>query len=315
MLIAPCSATTLSKLATGNADNPVSCVALAIPQNKPLVVAPAMDFTMFEHPATQNNIELIKSRGAIIIEPAEGELASGLKGKGRLPDNEILMQEIISVLKIKNYQPLKNKNVLITAGATQEKIDDVRYISNYSSGKMGYALAKVATELGANVTLITGSSNLQAPSVHLLESVLSAEEMFNAVKKYYKQQDIIIMSAAVSDYAPTITHKGKIKKDNDEYIIKLKKTQDILKFLGENINHNKTKLIGFALESDNQIENATKKLNEKKCDLIILNSVYGDDSGFGGDNNTITILSKDNKIKKFKAMNKYDCAKKIFEYL
>jgi phosphopantothenoylcysteine decarboxylase / phosphopantothenate---cysteine ligase len=326
MLIAPCSATTLSKLATGNCDNALSCVAIALPKEKPLIIAPAMDFTMYEHPTTQKNIQLVKDFGAKIIEPAEGELASGLVGKGRLPEFEIILNatnEILNGCKTNVFNAfhsnvfhtvekiLKNKKILITAGATQEKIDDVRYISNYSTGKMGYALAKVANLLGAEVTLISGQTGISKPTVSNFIQITSAEEMFNAVQNHYKNQEIIIMSAAVADFTPIQKVSGKIKKQNlqDNYSIQLKKTTDILKWLGE--NKQQQFVVGFALEAENEIENGKKKLAEKNCDIIIINSTNKKDSGFGGDNNTISIFSKDGELKNYEPMSKEKCAENI----
>ena len=332
MLIAPCSATTLSKLATGNCDNALSCVAIALPQEKPLILAPAMDFTMYEHPTTQKNILLVKDFGAKIIEPDEGELASGLVGKGRLPEFEILLNatnEILNgskvnvfnafstskqILKNENNNEnniIKNKKILITAGATQEKIDDVRYISNYSTGKMGYALAKVANLLGAEVTLISGQTAIPKPTVSNFIQITSAEEMFNAVQNNYKNQEIIIMSAAVADFTPTQKISGKIKKQDlqDNYSIHLKKTTDILKWLTSNKQNQF--IVGFALEAENEIENGKKKMAEKNCDMLVINSASKQDSGFGGDNNTISILSKDGKLKNYEPMSKEKCAENI----
>lgn len=332
MLIAPCSATTLSKLATGNCDNALSCVAIALPQEKPLILAPAMDFTMYEHPTTQKNILLVKDFGAKIIEPDEGELASGLVGKGRLPEFEILLNatnEILNgskvnvfnafstskqILKNENNNEnniIKNKKILITAGATQEKIDDVRYISNYSTGKMGYALAKVANLLGAEVTLISGQTAIPKPTVSNFIQITSAEEMFNAVQNNYKNQEIIIMSAAVADFTPTQKISGKIKKQDlqDDYSIQLKKTTDILKWLTSNKQNQF--IVGFALEAENEIENGKKKMAEKNCDMLVINSASKQDSGFGGDNNTISILSKDGKLKNYEPMSKEKCAENI----
>jgi phosphopantothenoylcysteine decarboxylase/phosphopantothenate--cysteine ligase len=305
MLIAPCSATTLSKLAMGNADNPVSCLALALPKNKPLIIAPAMDFTMYENDATQTNINIMINREAKIIEPSEGELASGLTGKGRLPNYDIIIDNIASILDT----PLNNINILITAGGTQEKIDDVRFISNYSSGKMGYAIAKVASNLGANVTLISAKTHIPKPNINNFIQVTSANEMFNAVKENYSNQDVIIMAAAISDYTPINYFAGKIKKNNDELTIKLKQTQDILKWLGENRSNDNKIIVGFALEASNEIENAKKKLNNKQCDLLVLNSIYGEQSGFESDYNTITILDKYDNFTKYNTMQKIDCAK------
>ena len=321
MLIAPCSATTLSKLATGNCDNALSCVAIALPKEKSLIIAPAMDFTMYEHPATQKNIEIVKDFGAKIIEPDEGELASGLTGKGRLPEFETLLNATNEILNGSRYivfnsfrkfeQILKNKKILITAGATQEKIDDVRYISNYSTGKMGYALAKVANLFGAEVTLISGQTEIPKPTVSNFIQITTSEEMFVAVQNNFENQDIIIMSAAVADFTPMQKVSGKIKKQDlqDNYSLQMKKTVDILKWLTD--NKREQFIVGFALETENEIENGKKKLAEKNCDMLVINSASKKDSGFGGDNNTISILSKDGELKNYESMSKEKCAENI----
>lgn len=310
MLIAPCTATTLSKLATGNADNPVSCLSLALPKNKPLIIAPAMDTDMYENVATQTNINTLKNRGAIFIEPATGILASGLTGKGRLPDNNVIISHIEKVFEINKL----GLNILITAGGTREKIDDVRFISNYSSGKMGYAIAKIASSLGADVTLISANVNLVKPDVKNFIEVTSAAEMFETTKKHYKNQDIIIMTAAISDYTPANYFHGKIKKDNDELIIKLKRTEDILKWLCNNRKDKNKIIVGFALETNKNVELAKKKLAEKKCDLLVLNG-YNDGVGFGSDYNEITILEKNGSIVDYDAMPKIECAKILMDVI
>jgi phosphopantothenoylcysteine decarboxylase/phosphopantothenate--cysteine ligase len=346
MLIAPCSATTLSKLATGNCDNPLSCVAIALPKKKPLILAPAMDFTMYENFATQKNILTMLENGAKIIYPDEGELASGLIGKGRLPEfhtlidatNEILngnpantfnninndfsnIEQNINKVdrKLNNSVDLSGKKILITAGATQEKIDDVRYISNYSTGKMGYALAKIATKFGAEVTLISGKTELEKPKVKNFIQIISAEEMFEAVKNNFENNEIVIMCAAVADFSPIKKFDGKIKKEKfaDEYQIKFKKNPDILKWLGENnqANNSKKFIVGFALEAENEIENGRKKLQEKNCDMIVVNSATKKDSGFGGDNNTISIIKKSGEVIFYETMSKEECAEKIIEQI
>ncbi|MCL2038922.1 MAG: bifunctional phosphopantothenoylcysteine decarboxylase/phosphopantothenate--cysteine ligase CoaBC [Bacteroidetes bacterium] len=309
MLIAPCSATTLSKLATGNADNPVSCLALAMPTNKPLIIAPAMDFVMYENQATKNNIDILKNRNVNFIEPEIGELASGLVGKGRLPDYDVIISHIENVFDNK----LSGFNVLITAGGTHEKIDDVRFISNNSSGKMGYAIAEVCVSMGANVTLISANVNLKKINVNNFIEVSSANEMFEATKKHYENKDIIIMCAAISDYTPESYVQGKIKKDSEELVIKLKRTEDILKWLGTNRTNKNKVIVGFALETSNNVELAKMKLNNKKCDMLVLNSIYGEQSGFGSDYNTITILDKNNNINIYEPMPKFNCAKIIID--
>ncbi|MGI6369847.1 MAG: bifunctional phosphopantothenoylcysteine decarboxylase/phosphopantothenate--cysteine ligase CoaBC [Ignavibacteria bacterium] len=330
-LIAPCSATSLSKIANGNCDNALSCVAIALPNSIPLVISPAMDYTMYMNPATQKNINTLIEYGAKIILPDEGELASGLVGPGRLPEfntilsatNEVLSGSSKSIFNDDSADSLLNdtilgnisgKRIMISAGSTIEKIDAVRFISNYSTGKMGYALAEVASRNGALVTLISGATSLKRPNVDKFISVKSAEEMFVACTNNFAECDIAIMAAAVADFTPEIQVSGKIKKQDvgDNYCIKLKKTKDILKTLGERKENQF--LIGFALETENEIENAKEKLNKKNCDMIVVNSANKKDSGFEGDNNTISILKKnDEKVYDFPVATKIQCAKWIFE--
>ena len=310
MLVVPCSATTLSNLSVGSAVSPVSCLALALPPEKPLVVAPAMDSVMYENVATQTNISVLKNRNVRFISPGVGVLASGLSGKGRLPDNDV----IISHIKCAFNNSLSGKNILITAGGTREKIDDVRFISNYSTGKMGYSIAEVANNLGANVTLISANVSLEKPAVSNFIEVESSSEMFASVKENYANQNIIIMTAAVSDYKPENYLSGKIKKTGESLTIKLEQTDDILKWLGDNRKDMNDIIVGFALESDNEKTMlAKKKLVEKRCDLLVLNSVYGDKSGFGGDFNTISIFDKSGSVIDYDAMPKIDCAKILMD--
>lgn len=330
LLIAPCSATTLSKLANGNCDNAVSCIAAALPRDKHTIIAPAMDFTMYEHPATQNNIQTMLKYGSNIILPDVGELASGLQGSGRLPDSNKILNAVKQILsgtsqKIFNvidedysedlYKLLKNKKVMITAGTTHENIDAVRFIANHSTGKMGYALAQIAAANGAEVTLISGPTSIPKPNVKNLINITTAEEMYNACISNFENNDIAIMAAAVADYTPMVVYDRKLKKEDlgDEYAIKMKKTKDILASLGQ-LKKNQI-LVGFALETNNELINAQKKLNSKNCDLLVLNSANKVDSGFGYDNNTITILSKNNEPKIYSPASKLQCAKWIFENL
>lgn len=311
MIIAPSSATTLGKLANGICDNALIALAIAMPKNVPILIAPAMDTTMWESNAVQRNIEILKRDGFYIIEPEIGELASGIFGKGRLPETTTLLDEIKNILKKKVNTNLLGKKVLITAGPTIEKIDDVRFISNHSSGKMGYSLAIAAQEMGAEVTLISGPVNLTKPDNINLINVQTAQEMFDEVMKVQLANDILIMCAAVSDFTLKDTFNGKIKKGKDEnFVLNLERTNDILAELGKIKTQNQT-LIGFALESENEIENANKKLVSKNCDYLILNSANKVDSGFGGDKNTVSILSKSNPIKNLPTMLKNELAYEI----
>jgi phosphopantothenoylcysteine decarboxylase/phosphopantothenate--cysteine ligase len=323
MIIAPCSATTLGKLANGICDNSLIAVATALPKDIPLLIAPAMDSTMYESASTQRNLATLESDGAIIIPPDDGELSSGITGPGRLPEIDVIIEQIKTSLESKKKTEidsvskiaLKGKKVLITAGPTREKIDDVRFISNYSSGKMGFALAEVAVKNGAEVTLISGPVNIGIPKNINYIAIESANEMYEAVLKQFDNCDICIMSAAVSDFAPLISHEGKIKKDKQEgqFSLELKLNTDILSKLGS-IKENQI-LVGFALESSNEIANAKSKLRNKNCDLLVLNSANKPDSGFEGDRNTITILNKNDKIVPYPVMTKMKCATVIFEQI
>ncbi len=357
MLIAPCSATTLSRLASGLCDTALTTVATALPQDSPLVISPAMDSTMWQHPSTQRNIRLLKKYGAIIIPPEEGELSSGISGKGRLPELETITNYLKKVFRKKvgkrkegNFEEilakpdqtlqdavekdkwnadyelelmkknlgviskLKGKKILITAGPTIERIDDVRFISNHSSGKMGYAIAKAASEAGMDVSLVSGPVNITVPEGVNIISVRSAEEMYNAATSLFPDSDIAILSAAVADYTPVNPQKGKIKKEEsgDKMVIELKQTKDILKTLGS-MKKDEQFLVGFALESADEVENGRKKLISKNCDMIIVNSANKEGSGFGGDDNTITILKKDNSLKNFPRASKDQCASIILD--
>lgn len=335
MLIAPCSATSLARLATGFYDTALSIIACALPKDIPLLIAPAMDSDMWEHPAVLRNIEILKQDGAIIIDPAYGELASGIIGQGRLPEIHELIHhcchalglpvsdlELIGDQYVEAHEephgskPLYGKHVLITAGPTYERIDDVRFIGNFSSGKMGFALAQQASQLGALVTLITGPVSLATPigSIRRVD-IESAGDMHEAVMKEIVGQDIIIMSAAVADFTPRVRHEGKIKKGEvDSMLVDLVKTTDILAELG-NIKQQDQLLIGFALESSHPIEYGKKKLSAKGCDMIIVNQANAPNSGFGGDMNTISIIDQSMQVKEFPAMSKQACAEMIFEHI
>jgi phosphopantothenoylcysteine decarboxylase/phosphopantothenate--cysteine ligase len=336
MLIAPCSATSLARLATGFYDTALSIIACALPKNIPLLIAPAMDSDMWEHPAVQRNIEVLQQYGAHIISPGYGELASGIIGPGRLPDIDVLIKHCSAILSGENSvspkemdimsnemheempqeSALYGKHVLITAGPTYERIDDVRFIGNFSSGKMGFALAAHCAKQGALVTLIAGPVSLKTPEGAIQRiDIESAKEMHDAVMKISEKQDIIIMSAAVADFTPEQKHEGKIKKSNaDSMTVSLKKTTDILKELGKRKTENQL-LIGFALESHQALEYGRKKLAEKNCDMVIVNEANKPDSGFGGDNNTITILDITGNAKEYAPMSKDACAQTIIEHI
>ena len=309
-LIAPATANTLSKMANGTCDNLLLAVYLSA--KCPVYYAPAMDLDMYKHPSTLTYFKKLNDFGNIQIPADFGELASGLEGQGRMAAPE----KIISLVEknILDGLPLKNKNILITAGPTHEAIDPVRFIGNHSSGKMGYAIAEVAANLGAQVTLISGPVSLKInnDAINLI-SVTSANEMFKATHLYFKNCEIAILSAAVADFTPSKVAFHKIKKEEETLTIQLNKTKDILASLGE-IKSNKY-LVGFALETQNELENAKTKLNKKNLDLIVLNSLNDKGAGFKLDTNKITLISKDNKIATFKVKTKKKVANDILQHI
>lgn len=310
MLIAPVTANTLSKMATGLADNLLLTTYLSA--KCPVFFAPAMDLDMYQHPTTTENIKTLKNAGNVFIKPEKGELASGLEGEGRMAEPENIIH-FLEKHNIKNL-PLNGKKVLVTAGPTRESIDPVRYITNHSSGKMGYALAQEAINLGAEVILISGPTMLEQPKGCEFVAVETAEEMFNACVKYFTNADITIKAAAVADYTPTTKADKKIKKSSSNSSIELKRTKDILSYLG-NKKQKGQLLIGFALETDHAARNAQKKLETKKLDFIVLNSLEDEGAGFGHDTNKVTIFNKDNKPKTFPLKSKKEIAKEIFNYI
>lgn len=291
ILIAPITANTIAKIANGLCDNLLAAVYLSA--KCAVYFAPAMDLDMWLHKTTQDNIKRLQSFGNTIIQPAKGELASGLSGVGRMEEPQIIFERIEKHF-LKNLE-LKGKKVLITAGPTYEAIDPVRFIGNHSSGKMGFALASKAADMGADVTLIAGPTDLEIyhPLINRI-NVSSAQEMFDATLTYFSETDICILSAAVADYTPIEPESKKIKKSTDEFNLSLRKTKDIAKHIGE-IKTNQI-LIGFALETDNEESNALGKLKSKNLDFIVLNSLNDKGAGFKGDQNKITIIKQNEKI-------------------
>lgn len=287
MLIAPLSCNTLSKMATGACDNLLMAVYLSA--TCPVVVAPAMDDDMWHHPTTGKNLEYLRSFNNHIIPVRNGELASGLTGDGRMAEPEEIMEWL--TLFFRNKRELLGKKVLITAGPTYEAIDPVRFLGNASSGKMGIALARELTNRGADVTLVLGPSSEKVNGNIALIRVTSAEDMYSACLRHFEKADWAIMSAAVADYTPVKKEEKKIKKDEETFNLELIKTPDILKKLGE-IKKDHQCLVGFALETHNEKENARKKLQSKNADLIVLNSLNDEGAGFGHDTNKITIFDK-----------------------
>ncbi|MFO7617977.1 MAG: bifunctional phosphopantothenoylcysteine decarboxylase/phosphopantothenate--cysteine ligase CoaBC [Bacteroidales bacterium] len=309
LLIAPATANTIAKMATGIADNLLLTTYLSA--RCPVAVAPAMDLDMLAHPATRHNLELIQSRGDLVIEPATGELASGLEGKGRMEEPE----KIVAWLKeyFKKKSRFSGKRVLITAGPTLEKIDPVRYISNHSSGKMGYALARAFANQGASVDLISGPVALKAvhPGIRVTR-VTSAAEMNQAAITLFPDTAIAVMAAAVADYAPATPEDKKIKRTPSDLSITLKPTLDIAAGLGR-VKKEGQVLIGFALETDNEEVNAVNKLVSKNLDLIVLNRLTEAGAGFGTDTNRITIFGRGNKRSDFELKPKEVVAEDIVE--
>ncbi len=310
MLVAPATANTISKMANGHADSLLMATYLSA--KCPVFIAPAMDLDMYKHGSTQDNLETLSSRKNIIIYPESGELASGLVGEGRLAEPEQIVQFLYDYYQSK--LSLNGKKILITAGPTYEAIDPVRFIGNHSSGKMGIALAEEAVNRGALVTLINGPIHLPIPKglqVHI--SVTSAQEMFEACKNQFDDQFAVIMSAAVADYTPTQVANEKIKKSDSEWSISLRKTVDILKWMGEHKTNQL--LIGFALETNQELENARKKLVSKNLDCIVLNSLKNEGAGFQTDTNKITLIERNNKITNFELKSKNDVAIDILNSL
>jgi phosphopantothenoylcysteine decarboxylase/phosphopantothenate--cysteine ligase len=308
MIIAPASANTLSKMTNGTCDN--FLLATYLSSKCPVYFAPAMDLDMYLHPSTKKSLKKLQSFGNVLIPPTSGELASGLVGEGRMAEPEDIVLAIEN--NILDKLPLKGKKVLVTAGPTYEAIDPVRFIGNHSSGKMGFEIAKAAANLGAEVYLISGPSNQQIKHslVHRID-VVSAEEMYGAAHTYFKEVDIAILSAAVADYKPKNTATQKIKKTAASLELQLTPTKDILASLGEIKKHQF--LVGFALETNNELENAKGKLKRKNLDAIVLNSLKDRGAGFATNTNKITIIGKDFLLKTFELKPKAAVAVDIME--
>ena len=305
-LIAPATANTIGKMANGIADNLLLTTYLSA--KCPVFITPAMDLDMFAHPANQRNLETLMSIGNLIIEPGSGELASGLDGKGRMEEPE----NIVSYLN--NYftpKPLVGKKILITAGPTYEKIDPVRFVGNYSTGKMGFALAEVCALQGAEVCLVTGPVQLKTKHSNIERiDVESAEQMFNEVTNRFYGMDGAILYAAVADFTPKDVSDTKLKREKEDLILELKPTQDIAAFVGQMKTDNQF-IVGFALETNNEEANALSKLERKNLDFIVLNSLQDDKAGFGYDTNKISILHRTGAKKQFDLKNKSAVAEDI----
>ncbi|AZI38715.1 bifunctional phosphopantothenoylcysteine decarboxylase/phosphopantothenate--cysteine ligase CoaBC [Epilithonimonas vandammei] len=310
MLIAPCTANTLAKIANGICDNFLMAVYMSA--KCPVIIAPAMDLDMYAHPAVTRNLNIIESFGHKIIPAEYGELASGLIGQGRLAEPETIFKSVGN--EFINIDPaFAGKKILITAGPTYENIDPVRFIGNHSSGKMGFDLAKEAAKRGAEVTLISGPSSQKTDDKNIaVYRVTSAQEMFDEVFKHYENTDIAIMSAAVADYTPKIKATEKIKKNDDELTIELIKNKDILRTMGEKKTHQF--LVGFALETQNEEENAKGKLVKKNLDMIILNSLRDEGAGFANATNKIKIFTPTEE-QSFTLKSKEEVARDILNFI
>ena len=286
LLIAPATANTLAKMTTGIADNLLLTTYLSA--RSKVAIAPAMDLDMYAHVTTQQNIKTLRGRGVAVIEPAAGELASGLVGKGRMAEPEEIVEQVKALFE--ERKTLSNRHFIVTAGATIEPIDPVRYITNHSTGKMGYAIAVELAARGARVSLISGRTTLPVPRGVERVDVLTAEDMYNATVERWAEADGAVMCAAVADYTPKSVADTKLKKSDNNMTIELRRTKDIAKALGE--NKGERMLVGFALETDNEEANAEGKLERKNLDFIVLNSLRDEGAGFRGDTNKVTLIDR-----------------------
>ena len=307
VMIAPASANVIGKIANGIADDMLTTTVMACPCKK--IISPAMNHNMFHNPIVQDNISKLKKFGYEIVEPDCGMLANGDTGDGRMPDEEVLLEYIIK--EIYHEKDLSGKRVLVTAGATMEAIDPVRYITNRSTGKMGVALAKAAAYRGAEVTLVKGHTDVADPMFTKIVNVTSAEDMYNAVTECADENDIIIKAAAVADYTPEVAANEKIKKTGSASVLNLKPTKDILKTLGERKKDGQF-LCGFSMETENVIENSRAKLKRKNADMICANSLREEGAGFGVDTNIITLIT-DSGCEELGKMSKFEAANVILD--
>lgn len=307
VLVAPASADVIGKMAAGIADDMLTTTILACKCKK--IVAPAMNTNMYENPVVQANLKKLKEFGMEVIEPASGMLACRVEGKGKLPSEEVLLEYILREIQFE--KDMTGKKVLVTAGATQEAIDPVRYITNHSTGKMGYALAKIAMRRGADVTLITAPTNLQVPLFADVVPVVSAQEMFDAVKERAPKMDIIIKAAAVADYTPVSVSDEKIKKKDGDLSLPMRRTTDILAYLGEHRKPGQF-ICGFSMETENLVENSKKKLQKKNADLIVANNLRDEGAGFGTDTNVVTLVMEEG-IVELPCMSKEEVAEAVLD--
>lgn len=307
VLIAPASANVIGKIANGIADDMLTTTVMACPCTK--IIAPAMNHNMYHNPIVQDNISHLASYGYVIAEPERGMLANGDMGDGRMPSEDILLEYILR--ETAHEKDLEGKRILITAGATREKIDPVRYITNHSTGKMGYAIAKAAMRRGADVTLVSGICAIKPPMFVNKIDAVSAQDMFEAVKAHAAESDIIIKAAAVADYRPKNPADSKIKKSDGSMSIELERTVDILDWLGKNRREGQF-LCGFSMETDNMIENSRAKLIKKNADMIAANSLRQEGAGFGTDTNVLTLITSDN-VTELEIMSKYEAANALLD--
>ena len=307
-MIAPASANVIAKAAHGIADDMLTTTLLAC--QCPKIIAPAMNTRMYQNPIVQDNMKILQNYGMEVITPATGYLACGDTGEGKMPEPELLLEYIIKALKPKDMQGVR---VLVTAGPTMEKIDPVRYISNHSTGKMGYAIARAAMMRGAEVTLVSGKTQLEPPMGVRTIDIVSAADMAEAVKDCAKEQDIIIKAAAVADYRPKYAADEKVKKKDSDLAIELERTEDILGYLGEHKQKGQF-LCGFSMETEHMIENSRKKLEKKNLDLIVANNLKQSGAGFGTDTNIVTLLTKEETIE-LPIMSKEEVADKLLDHI
>ena len=309
VMIAPATANIIGKIANGIADDMLTTTVMACTCRK--IIAPAMNHNMFHNPIVQENIEKLRRHGYEIIEPVKGMLANRDIGDGKLPDEETLLEYIVREAAFE--KDLAGKRVLVTAGATRESIDPVRFITNHSSGKMGFAIARAAMLRGADVTVVAAHTDVEPPMFVNVMRVQSAEDMFNAVKEHLDESDIIVKAAAVADYTPVTVADNKIKKSDGDMTIELKRTTDILKYIGEHKRAGQV-VCGFSMETENVIENSRKKLTKKNCDMICANSIKKAGAGFGTDTNIITMITPDGD-EELELMSKFDAANIILSKL
>ncbi|HLX11982.1 MAG TPA: bifunctional phosphopantothenoylcysteine decarboxylase/phosphopantothenate--cysteine ligase CoaBC [Bacteroidota bacterium] len=311
MVVAPATANTIAKLASGISDNAVTTLALAL--RCPLLVSPAMDLDMWDHATTKSNVAKLQELGYVVLPPDSGELASGLRGAGRLPEVEVIVEAVDRLLSHAS-RDLEGVKIVVSAGPTHEPIDPVRFLGNRSSGKMGFAIANAAAQRGASVTLVSGPVHLQTPRNVRRIDVETSRQMFNAIAKESKNADALVMAAAVADFTPAKTASQKIKKEklnSGGLELHLTTTKDILGSVAE--NKNGKVIVGFALETENGLANARKKLKSKNLDLIVLNNPHDEGAAFGSDTNVVTMISSKGAATKLKKMSKFDVANEILD--